>query len=146
MIHGPIQAIVALGPKYVTWPNETRRLLISNVMKTKGFEGCVGSLDDLKIMISYPPGDESFLNSQSGTYSINAQIVCDCSNRITAFFSGWPGDDALKPFEAAAPSAVVIRLNGWLREISGTRYRRRHLKAPLPAAESIVIVALIPRG
>lgn len=92
VIHGPIQAIVALGPKYVTWPNESRRLIISKMMKTKGFEGCVGSLDDLKIMISYPLGDDSFLNSQSGTYSINAQIVCDCNNRITAFFSGWPGD------------------------------------------------------
>jgi len=91
-IHGPIQAIVALGPKYVIWPNQARRRLISNTMKNKGFEGCVGSLDDITIPVSYPPGDEAFLSSHSGTYSINAQIVCDSSNRITAFFSGWPGD------------------------------------------------------
>ncbi|KAI7967470.1 hypothetical protein MJO29_000747 [Puccinia striiformis f. sp. tritici] len=92
VIYGPMQAILALGSRYVTWPNDARKQSISNVMKNQGFEGCVGSLDDITVPTSFSPGDDSFLNSKTGRYSINAQIVCDSNNRITACFSGWPGD------------------------------------------------------
>ncbi|OAV88957.1 hypothetical protein PTTG_04732 [Puccinia triticina 1-1 BBBD Race 1] len=92
VIVGPVQAINALSHTYVTWPNEIRRQLISDVMKLEGFEGCVGSVDDLTIPLSYPMNDKSFLHSQTGRPTMNAQIICDANKRITAFFTGTPGE------------------------------------------------------
>jgi hypothetical protein len=92
VICAPMQAINALAPKYVTWPSPNRRQLISHDMKEEGFEGCVGSVDDLTIPLSYPLAEESFQNSQTGRCTMNVQIICDSNKRITAFFAGTPGE------------------------------------------------------
>lgn len=87
-----ILAINECAGQYLQWPGVDRRKEISQVMSLEGFPGCVGFIDGTTFPIYQRPGvdGETFFDSKK-RYSINAQVVCDCDQRITALYTGWPG-------------------------------------------------------
>lgn len=61
-------------------------------MSLGGFPGCVGFIDGTTFPMYQRAGvdGETFFDRKK-RYSINAQIVCDCDQIITALYTGWPG-------------------------------------------------------
>ena len=90
-----IEALISLGPKYLKWPDSSRRKEISDVMKMEGFEGCVGFVDGTTFPIFQRPSfnGEVFFDRKK-SYSLNAQVICDCDKYIIGFITGWPGSCA----------------------------------------------------
>ncbi|MBW0572747.1 hypothetical protein O181_112462 [Austropuccinia psidii MF-1] len=90
-----IEALLALGPQLVKWPNEGRRSQISASMAGEGFPGCVGFLDGTTIPLFQRPGlEREVYYDCNKKYSLNLRRVCDNSKRITPLLSGWPGSCA----------------------------------------------------
>uniref|UniRef100_A0A8C1N3H2 Putative nuclease HARBI1 n=1 Tax=Cyprinus carpio TaxID=7962 RepID=A0A8C1N3H2_CYPCA len=55
------------------------------------FPNVLGSVDGTHIAIKAPSDDEELYVNKKNFHSINAQIVCDASLKITNFVAKWPG-------------------------------------------------------
>lgn len=90
-----VKALNDLRDIYLCWPDALERNRISQRMAQKGFPGCVGFVDGTVFPLHKRPAvdGEVFLDRKK-TYSVNAQVVCDDRNIITAFYTGWPGSCA----------------------------------------------------
>ena len=105
-----IKALNDLVPKYIFWPgDEERRLLSKKYHEAFGFEGCIGSTDGTHIVLFQKPGldGEVFFNRKH-TYSMNVLLTFDLNRQIRYVLSGWPGsvhDNTVweKGFIAKAP-------------------------------------------
>ncbi|KAA1118046.1 hypothetical protein PGT21_050027 [Puccinia graminis f. sp. tritici] len=87
-----IQAINHLSGTYLLWPDEDRRKEISDVMKSEGFEGCIGFVDGTTIPLYQRPSiDGEVFFDRKKRYSINCQVICDCDRFIIGYMTGWPG-------------------------------------------------------
>jgi len=87
-----IHALNSLSARYIGWPDQQRRSEISQVMKTEGFEGCVGFVNGTTIPLYQRPSvDGEVYWDRKKQYSINCQVVCDCDKYIILFLTGWPG-------------------------------------------------------
>jgi hypothetical protein len=87
-----IQAINSLSDKFIVCPASDRRCEISDVMKHKGFKGCVGFVDRTTIpLYQRPCRDGEVYWDRKKRYSINCQVICDCDKFITSYMTGWPG-------------------------------------------------------
>lgn len=87
-----ITAILDQGGHCLQWPGSSRRKGISSVLAQEGFPSCVGFVDGTTIPLYQRPGiDGEVFFDRKHRYSINAQIVCGCDQRITYVYAWWPG-------------------------------------------------------
>ena len=88
-----IKALNDLAPKYIFWPDEAERSLLSRENHQQfGFRGCISSTDGTHIVLSQKPGldGEVFFNRKH-TYSMNVLLTFDRNRQIRYVLSGWPG-------------------------------------------------------
>jgi hypothetical protein len=87
-----IEAVLDRGKTYLKWPNSERRQAISHVLSQDGFPACVGFVDGTTIPLFQRPGlDGEVFFDRKHNYSLNLQVICDCDQRITYLYGGWPG-------------------------------------------------------
>jgi len=90
-VHRVTEAIASLRQQYVKFPateQDTMQLFYSK----SGVPGIVGAIDCTHVAIQSPGADDGEIyRNRKGFFSINVQLVCDCTGYISDVVARWPG-------------------------------------------------------
>lgn len=121
-----IEALLSMKSQYIRWPKAGSRHAISEAFEEEsGIRGIVGIIDGTHIHLSQRPaiqGEAYFTRKRR--YSINVQLVCDHTKKITFVQTGWPGsvhDQTafsqsklfLRPSSAFSPGEFLLGDSGY---------------------------------
>ena len=94
IVHRVTQVIASLRPQYVKFPasDQERNDVMQAFFQTSGLPGIVGAVDCTHVAIQSPGCDSAEIyRNRKGHFSINVQLVCDCSGFVTDVVSRWAG-------------------------------------------------------
>ena len=93
-VHRVTRAIAGLRDRYIKFPSndQERRDIMNEFHKLSRMPGVLGAIDCTHIPIQSPGGDNAEIyRNRKGYFSINCQLVSDCSGYITDVVARWPG-------------------------------------------------------
>jgi len=93
-VHKVTAAIASLRPKYVKFPttNQERRDVMNMFFVQSNLPGVIGAVDCTHIPIQSPGGhDAEIYRNRKCYFSVNVQLICDCSGYISDVVARWPG-------------------------------------------------------
>jgi len=100
-VHKVTRAIASLRPKYVKFPTtaQERRDVMNMFYSQSKLPGVIGAVDGTHIPIQSPGGDDAEIyRNRKCYYSVNVQLISDCSGYISDVVARWPGSaGASKP-------------------------------------------------
>jgi len=94
IVHRVSKAIASLRSQYVKFPlpgQEQRDTMQLFYSKSK-IPGIIGAIDCTHVAIQSPGNDDAEIyRNRKGYFSVNVQLVCDCTGYITDVVARWPG-------------------------------------------------------
>ncbi|KAJ3665363.1 hypothetical protein Zmor_000860 [Zophobas morio] len=91
IVHRVSRAIAGVLPRFVHWPQDIERVK-QDFYDVAHFPNIVGCVDCTHIKIKNPDGSRPLLYcNRKGFYSVNVQVVCDATSRITHIVARWRG-------------------------------------------------------
>ena len=92
-VHRVSRLLASLRQQWIKFPMPDEfRQVKRQFFDIKEFPGVIGAIDGSHIRIANPGGEDSarFVN-RKGFYSVNTQVICDASMKITNIVARWPG-------------------------------------------------------
>ena len=93
-VHRVTAAIASLRSKYVKFPTtmQERRDIMNMFFTCSDLPGVIGAIDCTHVPIQSPGGqDGEIYRNRKCYFSINVQLICDCSGYISDVVARWPG-------------------------------------------------------
>jgi len=94
IVHRVTPVIASLCSQYVKFPTseQERNDVMQMFFKASGLPGIIGAVDCTHIAIQSPGSDSAEIyRNRKGYFSLNVQLVCDCSGFVTDVVARWPG-------------------------------------------------------
>ena len=94
IVHKVTAAIASLCPKYVQFPAtiQDRRDVMNMFFLRSKLPGVIGAVDCTHVPIQSPGGEDGEIyRNRKGYFSINVQLICDCSGYVSDVVARWPG-------------------------------------------------------
>jgi len=93
-VHHVTRVIAALQPQYVRFPDTDQQLhdTMQLFYNRSGLPGIIGAVDCTHVSIQSPGGEDAEIyRNRKGRFSVNVQLVSDCTGYITNVVARWPG-------------------------------------------------------
>jgi nuclease HARBI1 len=93
-VHRVTKAIASLREKYVKFPTTAAEQhdIMQIFYGRSRLPGIIGAIDCTHVAIQSPGGDDAEVyRNRKGFFSINVQLVCDCTGYISDVVARWPG-------------------------------------------------------
>lgn len=91
-INAVSQGLVRHAAKFIQFPNtaESQAQVKKEFMDKFGFPGVLGVIDCTHVELRAPIKNAAMFVNKTGSHSINIQIICDASGKITNVFANYP--------------------------------------------------------
>uniref|UniRef100_A0A8C9ZM49 Putative nuclease HARBI1 n=1 Tax=Sander lucioperca TaxID=283035 RepID=A0A8C9ZM49_SANLU len=111
--------IIRMSPRYIRFPFTVGEKRAKQAFWAKyGFPGVLGAIDCTHVQLRPPSENTLIYINRKGTHSINIQVICDATCKITHVFVNYPGSnrDSFILANSAIPAIFEGNppLDGWL--------------------------------
>jgi len=93
-VHRVTMAIASLREQHVKFPGteQEQHDVMQLFYRKSGIPGIVGAIDCTHIAIQSPGTDDAEIyRNRKGVFSVNVQLICDCTGYVSDVVARWPG-------------------------------------------------------